>query len=334
MALPAIGLQTVFGIGEESTYGTAVAPTRFYPIASESLALAKHTIESDAMLPGAYNTRLAARRVLSSKGVTGDFNVDVTTKAIGLILKYLFGPSQTVTVTQQGATTAYLHTYNLALSGGKSLTIQKQLRDNAGAAIQAFDYSGCKIIKGGFSISTDAMLKLALSVDGRNEAKQASPTTASYVTQKPFYFAQAVLSVGGTPIAGDIIVKSATIDLERPMDVDRRGLGNAGLKGEQAENDFPKVTGSLACEFVRAADWYDAFAADTQLALALVFTGAQIASPYNEKFQLDLPAIFLDGESPKVGGPGVVSMTVPFTALSDGTNSALKATYITTDTAV
>ena len=45
MTLPAIGQQTVFGLGEESTYGTAVAPTRFHPIISESLKLEKKTLE-------------------------------------------------------------------------------------------------------------------------------------------------------------------------------------------------------------------------------------------------------------------------------------------------
>src|ERR1044072_2072012 len=113
------------------------------------------------------------------------------------------------------------------------------------------------------------------------------------------------------------------------MDVDRRGLGNAGLKGEQQENDFAAVSGSLGCEFVRAADWYDAFAADSQVSLSLIFTGATISGANSEKFQLDMPAIYLDGESPKVGGPGTVETTVPFTALYNGSASTISATYVT-----
>lgn len=333
MANPAIGLQTRFGLGEESTFGTAVAPTRFYPISDESLELKKNTIESDAMIPGGYNARQASRRVVSSYGVEGDFNVDVTTRGLGLMLKYLFGPNQTITPTSLFSG-VWQYTIPLALSGGKSLTIQKQLYDMAGTAIQAFDYTGCKLTKGEFSVSVDSMLKLGVSVDGRNEVKQASPTAASYTSQKPFSFIGATLKVDGSAIASDIIVKSASVSLERPMDVDRRGLGNAGLKGEQAENDFPMVSGSLDCEFVRAADWYDAFQADTSIALVLLFEGATIASTFKETFELTIPAIKLDGESPKTNGPGVVTTTVPFTGLYDGTNSTITARYVTADTAL
>src|SRR5688500_13110150 len=104
----AIGQQTVFGIGEETTYGTAVAPTRFYEISSESLALATNKITSNAMRPGGYNPRLSSRRIVSSRAAAGDVKIDVITKGMGLFLKYLLGPALTPTVVQQGGTTAYL----------------------------------------------------------------------------------------------------------------------------------------------------------------------------------------------------------------------------------
>jgi hypothetical protein len=331
---PAIGSQTVFGVGEEADFGVAVAPNRYHTVSSAPIKQQKNIIESDTFLPGAYNSRLADRRVVSSRGVSGDFSTDVTNKKMGLLFKHGLGAAQTVTPTQQGGTPAYLHTYDLALSGEESLTLQTAFRANDGTLRQAFDRAGCKISKVEFSNSVDAMLKMNCSVDGRSEAKQASPGVASYVEQKPFHFGQGEIYVDGVLLASDILVKSWTVTIERGMDSDRRGIGGGGLKGVQVENDFAVVSGQLECEFVRASDWYDAFNNDTELELSIRYTGAQISGAYYDKFQLDLPAIFLNGDSPAMDGGGVVPLTIPFEARSNGTDPAISLQYTTTDTTV
>lgn len=332
MALPGIGLQTVFGFGEESAYGTAVAPTRFLPVYNENLELKKNTVISDAIIPGGYNAQSAARRKQSTRDVNGGFQVDATTTSFGLILKCLFGASVAPTITTL-TTGVYQHVYNLNLAGGKSQTFQKHIRDSAGTVIQAFDYPGAKISKGEFSVATNSMLTLKCDVDARDEVKQASPTASSYASQDPFFFRQGTIKIGGSALAADVIVKDTNFSIQRPMDVARIGIGNNGLKAEQAENAFPKVSGKFSAEFLRVSDWYDAFTNDTQLSLQYVFQGPLISGGYYKTLTFDLPAIFLDGESPKTTGQGLIATSIPYTTLYDGTNPTIKATYITTDAA-
>src|SRR5688572_29115153 len=119
----ATGLQSRLAIGEETTYGTAVAPTRAYPLLSESLELQKNIIQSNAMFPGGYHTRAAARRVESSRGAAGDIRVEATTRGMGLLLKHIMCAAATITPTTL-ATGVYEYSFPLGLSLGDSLTVQ------------------------------------------------------------------------------------------------------------------------------------------------------------------------------------------------------------------
>jgi hypothetical protein len=47
---------------------------------------------------------------------------------------------------------------------------------------------------------------------------------------------------------------------------------------------------------------------------------------------VDIPALFLEGETPGISGPDALTMSIPFTAFYDGTNSPATFTYVTSDT--
>jgi hypothetical protein len=51
-----------------------------------------------------------------------------------------------------------------------------------------------------------------------------------------------------------------------------------------------------------------------------------------ELLDIIVPNIKLDGETPKVGGPAVVTQAVSFTGLDDETNPQIQITYQTLDT--
>ena len=77
---------------------------------------------------------------------------------------------------------------------------------------------------------------------------------------------------------------------------------------------------------------YNAFAADTTTTLVLQFQGPVIGSGTDHSsLTLTIPQVFLDGESPKVSGPAVVTQTVPFTGLEDGINNPIQCQYWTLD---
>lgn len=157
----------------------------------------------------------------------------------------------------------------------------------------------------------------------------ATPTYGANASA--FSFLQATLLLNGTAIAA---VKKANVKNMNPQKVDRFYLGGSGLKSEPIGNGWRGVTGALEADFISRAALYDAYAADADLSLQLKFTGDVIAStviPYS--VQIDVPRVKLDGETPTVGGPDVLSTNCGYTGLDDGTNPPVKITYVTSDVA-
>lgn len=326
-----VGLLTTFGCAEEVTYGTAVAPDRWFEITGETLERKNTVIQSNGLRSGAIHSRRSSRRVVAAQQGGGGFTMEVPTSGFGRLLKHAMGG--TPVVAQQGGTTAYLQTHALGSNAGKSLTVQKVIRDGANAVIQQFTHVGSKILSVEFSISVDQLLLASFTLDGRAENVSTAVAAPTYASNKPFHFGQVnVLTLGGTAVAK---VTDATIKLDRPQRTDGFYLGSAGLKSEPIENDFPMVSGSLTAEFDAAnkTALYDAFAADTALALVLTFEGSVISGIYKETISFSIPALHLIGETPKVGGPGAVTVTVPFEGAWDGTNADMTVLYTSTDTA-
>lgn len=326
-----VGLLTTFGCAEETVYGTSVAPDRWFEITTEALERKNTILRSNGLRSGAIHSRRSSRRVVSAQQGGGTFTMEVPTSGFGRLLKHALGG--TPTVVQQGGTPAYLQTHAMGSNAGKSLTVQKVIRDGANAVVQQFTHVGAKVLSVEFSISVDQLLLATVTLDGRKEEISTAVAAPTYPSNKPFHFGQVnVLTLAGAAVAK---VTNATIKIDRPQKTDGFYLGGAGLKSEPTENDFPMISGSLTAEFDSAnkTALYDAFAADTALALVLTFTGAQISGIYNEFISFSIPAIHLGGETPKLGGPGVVSVTVPFEAGWDGTNADMTVTYQSVDTA-
>lgn len=330
MPAPGIGQQTVWGFGKETTYGTAVTPNRFHPISGEGQELKIEYVEDDAMQPNTYNASLGARRAEAARHAEGDVNMTVVNKGMGLLLEQIFGTDGVVT-SLGGSPVAYQHVFALGLLN-KSMTTQKQIRDNSANVLGTFTHPGTKVTKATFTIGAKNLLKLALTLFSQDEKSDISAASASYISAAPFAFKQGFIKFNGTNIADT--VKDAEISLERPLDTEAYGLNNGGLASEPAENDMAKIGGSLTSRFENIATFYDRYKANTALALVLLFEGTTISGSNKFSFKLEIPEIRLDGETPKVGGPSTVEHKIPFTGFANGTDAGITATVITTDAAV
>src|SRR5437773_11139235 len=123
----AVGLQTIFGTGEETTYGTPVAPDRAYELMNEGLDRDNLVITSRGLRGGTRNLQRGSRRVVAGRQGKGPVNLEVATTGFGRWFKHLLGG--TPTIAQQGATTAWMQTHQMGDLLGKSQTIQNQIRD-------------------------------------------------------------------------------------------------------------------------------------------------------------------------------------------------------------
>ena len=314
----AIGSNTCLGTGVETIYGTPVALTRWYEFLSETLDRRHEVITSNGIrCGGSRNLRRGSRRVISTRDGGGDITFEVATTGFGRIFAQLLGGTPAIT-----GTGPYTHVYSLGDLSGKSLTIQKVLRDAASAEVEAFNFHGCKFLSGEFSISVGQILQLSVSVDAEDVDTTTAGAAASYTNPTLFNFKDGTLNVAGAPVAS---VTDASITVTNNLKTDRYYLGSAGLKAEPVDNDFPTVEGSLTAEFISSATFYDRFAADSAAVLSLVFTSG------TSSLTIEVPEVRFTGGTPTVGGPDVVAVDVPFEGQYDGTNPGIRITYVTAD---
>jgi len=429
MANYGTGLDASFGIGQESVFNTAVVPTKFYPLTSETIGRKKNTVQSMGLRGGLIQSPLAAQRRVSTREATGNVVLDVADRSMSVLFKNMLGSSSS---TNSGSAYTWTHT----MGGTKGLSFSAQMaRPSADGTINTFTYSGGKISDWELNVSTDALISMSLGVDFADELTTANGAVISSITQTGtagsttyYYRVSAVvggveqpagpelvnalanatlngsnynvvtwgavtgatsyniyrsttsgtnlkvgtstttsyndqsntagsgsplnplfttptyttgmsafsftdvstLTLGGSSVAA---VKKLTVKSGNPLKGDRYYLGSAGLKAEQVINGYRTVSGTMEAEFTSLAALYAAFASDKSLAFVFKATSPNIITgviPYS--LQIDIPSLFLEGDTPNVAGPDILTMSIPFTGLYDGTNSPITITQVTTDT--
>jgi hypothetical protein len=335
------GLDAQLGFKLESTWGTPVTVDKFVEFDSESLAWEPTWIEPSGLRVGTKYKR-AARLVKSRETITGGVELAFATKTMGTLVKAMLGSAVTTPTLVLGS--AYKQVHNPGDFTTKSLTIQVG-RPEPGGTVKPHTYEGCKVTGWEFSVSDGEIAKLKLDFDGQTEATATALATASYATgAELFNFSNvSVFKLGGTvtgatelSVASGVtvaaVVKSFSLKGETPLADDRYGLGNAGQKSEQLENDTPTITGSLSAEFDRAT-FYDVFKANTTTAIELKLEGSVISGTDKNTIHIVCSAAKFKKVTPNVDGPDIVQADVDFELYSDETNSPLMFKLISADSA-
>lgn len=336
------GLDAQIGFAQESVWGTPVTVTRFLEFNTESLKRDVTWLEPTGLRVGTKYAR-AARVRQARRSISGDIEMDWATKGIGLLIKNMLG--SLVGPTQIASTTAYKQIATPGDFRSLGLTVQVGRPEASTGTVRPFTFQGVKIPRWEFSLSDNAIPKLKITVDGKDESTATVLATASYLTgASVFDFSQATLKLGGTAstasgetsISGGVqavtILKDISITGAAPMAADRFGIGNAGLKGEQLENATPQISGKISAEFNKA-ELYDVFTANTTTAMQLDLTGAAIGvSGSNFLLSFILPAIKLKAAPPQVSGPGVVMMSTDWEAYSDEVNPVIQIKVVSDET--
>lgn len=352
-----IGSQII--MAPEATYGVAPVLTAAEAVEfnTETLAGKKNVIQGKGLHGGGLHNR-GARRIVSTWTAGGGINMDLPTRYINQLLMQMFGSKgqAKAALTQDASTGAYSAVHAPGSLLGTSMCIQKGVPSVDGTVANPFTYVGMKLTDWEISVQADQIAMLSTNWDGRNELAGSGnsdplnasvPTLGAYtdaVTNGVFHFREATLYTGGTvtttsgvtSVSGNTAlgnVKSAKIKYGFHLDTTRYFLGSKGFKAEQLEDDFRDISGEFVIEWLNSEAQYNAYLADTPTCLVLEFDGTPIGSGADhQELQIMIPQIFLDGEPPKVGGPKVVTQTVPFTGLDDTVNNPIQATYWTLDT--
>jgi hypothetical protein len=328
------GIGSQFGIAPEVTYGTYVAPTRFYETKKASVSKVKNTASWDGLAAGRLVDRADGRVVTTKAAKVSIDELVCTTKDLGLLLSMITGSSPAAVL--QGSGPANLFSFPLADTSGKMFTAQSGV-PLIGGTVVAQSALGCKVTSAEFACGVDDLLTVKLDGDGRDLTESQPLAAASYVTGRtPFHFGQMGVKVGATVGAAAVIggVRKVSFKIDRKLKTDQFYANNAGLKEQPTTNDKVGLSGTITADYKTAADLADRFRDDTQFALVWEFIGANLNATFFQTLRFTLPACFLDDGTPEVDGPDVVSTDFNFTGFYDLTNAPVTIDYISADTAL
>jgi len=313
------------GYGVESVFGTAVAPTKFFEITSESL---KQTIDRTD------SKGLRTQRVLASKAnwspgkidAGGDIEFEWQTKGMGRLLGHLLGDTVSTT-----GTTSYTHVYEMTAgetTNGKSMTWQVGRTDASGNRAR-FIYAGAKATSWEISAAAGEIVMGKVSLDAQSETVDATaPATATYPTGVPLVFQGAAVNVDGTSFT----CKNVSIKGDNALKTDRYNLGS-NLKKEQVQNGLRSITGQIGLEF-DGLTAYNYVVNGSVKSFSAVFSSLDaIDGSVKASLTISLPDIRFDGETPVANNGQIIDHNLNFVALDDETGSASPCviTYVTLD---
>lgn len=329
MAAPgAAGSQ--LGIAKETTYGTAVAVTDFFDAASEGLKAEVNVQKYRSFRSPIQQGALRKPRV---RGSGGPFQVPVTYKGMGILMQQIFGSSVSA---QVGGTAEYTQTHTINESNwglGMHATVQVG-RSQSGGTVTPFTYDGCKAIEATFSCDTDGFLTLDVTWACRAPAHSGAGAfalqTASYIADNPpFDWAQATVTLNSV----ERILRSWSFTINKTKDLDRFGLGQQYRREPLTSGEWA-LTGEMDVEFENSTD-YEAFINGTELPLNVNFTAdEEIETGVPFEIDFDFPAIVFSGDTPVVGGEGLIRQPLPYEVVDNGTDAPLTVVQHTSDTSL
>lgn len=322
-------LDAAVHVGKESTYGTAVTPTRSFEAKADGWKSEREGLESVGMRAGMQTTRSDRRKVINMGGA-GAIEVDVLNKGMGLLLDGLLGT--TTGPTQQSSTIAYLQTFASNEDGPtSSFTVQLIRPYVASGSSAAFTHHGCMATGWGLSQEVNGLLTLNIDYDFEDVDTATSAATATYpAAASPFDWTQAVLTVGGSAFD----VRSFEFQADLAMKTDRRYLRGSALKKQPVRSGVPEYSGTIVADF-DALTRYNEFVAGTVVEdVVITWTGAQIVSGHDYTIAIAFPAVQWTGESPEASISDVSTQPLPFKVLHDGTDPAVTLTYKSIDTSL
>lgn len=309
------GLAGQLGIADESTYGTYVAPTKFYEIESESMAPDLVHLEGRGLRKRFVQTGRAPTVI---RGAAGSFSLPVLTNGFGLLLKQLMGTYANSVVSG----TERRHRIEIA---GADDTIGKFTlqvgRPAIDGTVHPFNFEGGKVT--GFELRQDLddILKLTVDVDAETVQTSSALEAASYASgATPFHFGQLAVTLNGSAVT----TRGLGIRVNNGLITDRRFVGNS--KKEPVVGAPASVEITLDPEFEALAD-FTGLLAGTEVAnlIATWDTGTAIAGGAgNYKLQATAFLVKRTAANAPVGNLGIVRNPITLMALDDGTNPPLR----------
>lgn len=300
-------------LGVESTYGTAVTPTRGVEFDFESTTHGwdPKAITGSGMQPGDGGISRASRSVAIIGQGAGAIGFDLQSKGLGMLLNGLFGNGASSLVSG----TTYQQVFTTASTNALMPSYTMQLgvvRSDASGTVDPYTYRGTTFTSLGISCDPEAFTRCTMNWDAMAQTTATGLATASYPAglADAFSFADWTATFGGTvtvptnialaSVAGGTVVndfKNFGFEWDRAPDLARWVLG-----GTRNQPRFTRSQPTIAI-----GSEYNSLMMDTALTgyatNSLVLTGTKSSQPLSTGFaqcQLVFPALKLpQGDRPQ-----------------------------------
>lgn len=326
------GLGSSFGFIKESVYGTYVAPTKFIPVTSSPIVDAPTRVQGQGLRSGSFGP-LASHHAETTKGASATMSTNVHCKTMGQLFEALMGSSSSAV---QGATSAYLQTFTLADTLGKSLTLQAGVPYRSGT-VRPHTLTGGKVTQAEFSCDTSGPVESTWTIDGQAFTDSQTLATVSYPTdtQPPFHGGQLAVKMGSYGAESSKTgIRSYSLTIARPHDTADYTAGATGLKSEPVQNGWTTISGSLTADWLDKATFQDLARGTASTSLVIEHVSSTvIASTYYWTLRFVIPGVIFQPGTQTVDGLGELTSSWSFDWAYDGTNQP-KIEYMTTDTTV
>lgn len=332
MAIPGgLGLQV--GLGEESRYGTYVAPTTFIK-PEEGISLGTELqYQRVAALGGNQIMQEDGLHIQTTRDGRLTIPAAMRDNGFGRLLNQLHG--ETVTpVRQTGGIFRQTHPIGRSFSTGKSLTVQVGVPQLDGTA-QPFSYVGSKVTQATLSLDVAGLLMSSWEIDAQDVLTSRSLETAVYPTRSmPFVGADTSTSVEFDDIVVADCIRSFTLQVPMPLNLDRRCIGSGALKNEPVPNGMMAPTLEAAMEFRSMAE-YTAFRSSTRRKIRFHIAGRTISGTFGTAVDITCATATPVTGGPTINGYDLVTQTVNFELTDAGGAAApLIIDYFTRDSAL
>jgi hypothetical protein len=316
------GIALQLGTAEETTYGTAVTPDRFFPIRSQGIKAPIGRNESEGIVPGPRVLR-SSQWYAGKKGPAGPVVMEMETKGFGRWFKHMLGGSATTQPDAVASPTVYKHTFTPGdLPTG--LTVQVGKPDVTTGTVHPFTYPGCVVGAWKIEQTVDGFAVVTVDLLGQDEDLDTALAVATYAAGRRQYpWVNTTYTIDGSPVN----VSSWSIEGSNGLADDRYFMGSQ-LRRRPEEKALRNYSGTIGGEF-ESMTAYQRFVDGEEVPLVATFTGPIIedALPFSVVITAN---VRFDGDTPEDSGREIVKQNLPYKVIDDETTS-IKVEYQTTD---
>lgn len=308
------GLGSQFSLKAESTYGTSVTPDRGFTLLSETLSLDIARIDSKTLKGGNYLTPQSAIRAGRKRG-GGDVQGLQYNHGMGLLWTANLG-----TVATTG-TNPYTHTVTM---GGTLPSYTGEVTIGGTSSVMRKRMTGMMVDSWAVALASGENCTFGQTWVYQDETLATSSSTSASLasTLVPYNFADGTITLASST-AG--CVRSININGNNNLAADDVCIGSTSIS-QPVRGGFAEITGDMEVELdPTTTNLYDRFVAGSWAALVLLMTDGTNTCTITAN-------VILNGSSPTVGGPGKVTLKVPFMVSAPTTDaSGFSVVMVNTD---